>query len=138
MNIRLEFIDLCKVAYIEWDKEFDCRKYEPYLLDILKFSKQHLDERDELVQCFKDVLLGGIEAPPETILYCMRELRFPEILEELCRDKEQNIDPAYHADRLNYWSHIIDAYEQEPWEDADPEEKVRPEVCISAMRLPRQ
>jgi hypothetical protein len=62
--------------------------------------------RDTAVQCFIEIVRGDLEAPDETIPFCMHALRFPEVREEVKRLVGDPPDPR----RMNYVSHVLQAY----------------------------
>ena len=92
---------------------FDCRKAEPYFLNLLHFINAHPNQRDFFVSEFVNGLRSGAQ-PWEVIQFCMRELQWEEI-------KNVAID---ESSKTNDWriisvmSNIIAVYEPE-WEDAD-------------------
>jgi hypothetical protein len=87
---------------------------EPYLLDILDFIKAHPGRRDDFVSAFKKLLRGEIKSPHEVIEFCMRELQWPEILDEINSLLKIRRDPRSIA----VLEELARVYLPE-WEDSD-------------------
>ena len=121
MSIRSQFRQLCAKAHAaDMGGTGSCSDFEPHLVILLQFAREHLDtEREELVSCFILVAQGRIPAPPETLPFCMHTLRLPEVLQSLCewRDSAPR-DSREYIDRAQYLRDVEMSY-QEDWEDAE-------------------
>jgi hypothetical protein len=114
-QIRLTFRELCQKALHSWETtQRGTPDFEPDLLAILNFTKQNLDQKDTLVQCFIDLVYDRALGPFEVIEFCMRELRWPEVADAAAERWRSTTDPRIHI----VMKDILDVYE-EHWEDAD-------------------
>jgi hypothetical protein len=107
-----EFRRVCKIAM---PVERDCdsvTELEPYLIQILELARQM--SKTFAIRCFTQVAHGDLEAPYETVPFCMHALRFLEVRDELRRWVGDPPDPR----RMNYASHVWHAYSDD-WEDRD-------------------
>lgn len=79
---RERFRHVCWRASDVDHAQADLREIEPYLVRLLVLAYALEDDgaRDQAVDAFSDVLHGRIDAPFETLAFCMRELRYPEVL----------------------------------------------------------
>jgi hypothetical protein len=87
-------------------------EFEPQLIQLLELARQM--SRDVAIQCFVEIVRGDLEAPNESVPFCMHALRFPEIRDEVKRFVGEPPDPR----RMNYASDVLHAYEDH-WEDRD-------------------
>ena len=99
------------------DSTYDCRKAEPYYVEILKLIKMHPEHRAQFVKEFLSILNLG-NAPWELIQFCMRELQWGEIKNEITIEKQEELS-GNHDWRINsVLDHILEVYEKK-WEDAE-------------------
>ena len=114
--IREKFINICLEA-IRADEEAGSTNslvMEPFfrkLIDLAKLS----NEDKELKDCFCSIIRGDIEAPYDTLSYCMRALRYEEVVEESLLRLGDPPDPRW----MSTHSDIVHAIQDEVWEDAD-------------------
>lgn len=111
-ELSREFRRMCLIA-TRIDR--DCQsviEFEPQLIRLVELARQM--SRDAAVRCFIEIVRGVLEAPNESVPFCMHALRFPEILDEVKRFVGEPPDPRW----MNYASHVSDAYEDH-WQDRD-------------------
>lgn len=114
--IRQEFIAICREA-IQADKaagHLDSRILEPYFRRLIDLATPDGNNR-ELKECFCSVIHNEIDAPYETLGYCMRALRYQEVAEESQRRLGDPPDPKW----MNYHSDILHAFQDNEWEDSE-------------------
>jgi hypothetical protein len=118
-NIEQEFTGLCKRAY-ELDFETDnIQDIEPVLISILELIKIHPHDRDLFVKLFIDVFEGRIPSPDYLLPFCMRELKYAEIKAWIFEQMNEDCSSERFVRRMNYVSHIIHAFDDDIWEDAE-------------------
>jgi hypothetical protein len=103
---------VCQIA-TRIDRDFESvTELEPQLIRLLELARQM--SRGAAVQCFIEIVRGDLEAPNESVPFCMHALRFPEIRDEVKRFVGEPPDPRW----MNYASDVWHAYEDH-WEDRD-------------------
>jgi len=79
----------------------------PFLLNVLRFVQAMTQARQELAQCFIELLKG--RGPWEVASFCMRELRWPEVYDaatELLRGTDDfRVKTVMHHVRNAYEAH---------------------------------
>ncbi len=113
-KITEEFWALCLHANNTKGQDCGLDQLEPDLLNILNFTKLHADKREELAECFFGLVHDRTKGPFEILIFCMRELRWPEVRVEVEKRLEKSEDPRVHS----VLNEILDVYEDE-WDDAD-------------------
>jgi hypothetical protein len=117
VDVEREFWKLCQFADAADTVDRGGPDVEPFLIDILEFAKAHLDQRDTLVRCFSGLVDGSRNYSQWIVLFCMRELRWPEVQEAANRRFE--LAGGERAPRLMNWiSDVNWVYDDSPWEDA--------------------
>lgn len=106
-----EFDKLCAASLEAFNEELDI-SYEETLINILNFVKQHPKDRGMFVEKFKAILLSR-NSPFESVAFCMRELRWPEIKDFVIQTMNASDDPRSEALRT-----VVTAYDDE-WPNAD-------------------
>jgi hypothetical protein len=66
-----------------WEDIPDTRKFEPYLLRILQYVKGNKDYESQFKECFIQILNDDSIHAWEIVMYCMRDLRWEEVKEEV-------------------------------------------------------
>ena len=118
IELEQEFWRLCQVVDEADTPESSVPDLEPHLLAILNLAKENLDQRGLLVRCFVSLVDGSRVLSNWIVLFCMRELRWPEVRDAANLRFERA--GGVRAPRLMNWiSHINWVYDDAPWEDAD-------------------
>jgi hypothetical protein len=113
------FIQLCQQAYdLDWKTE-DCRDVEPLMIAILELVKAHPTQHHHFVQLFSAVDDGTIAAPDYLVAFCMRDLKFAELRDKLVQECAADQNTAHFRRRMNYISHVMHAFDDVIWEQAD-------------------
>ncbi len=99
------------------DSTYDCRKAEPYYVEILDLIKAHPEYRAKFVKEFLSILSSG-NAPWELIQFCMRELQWEEIKNEIKLEKQKEINRNHDWRIISVLDHILEVYEKD-WDDAE-------------------
>ncbi|WAS96012.1 hypothetical protein [Nannocystis punicea] len=81
---------------------------ESGLSAILELIQDNPGERPEFARCFIDMLVGERPSPEWLIAYCMRTLRWPEVL-RAAEDALASGDPY----ALSLAAEVFDAYEED-------------------------
>lgn len=109
-------IFLCKsqavLDLIKSDPNVGAEETEPQLLEVLTHLKDYPDYRAKFVEKFIEMLHGKFPSAYEVIEFCMRELQWPEILDEINRLLPAQSDPRNTA----VLEEIARVYEKE-WRD---------------------
>lgn len=117
-EIEHEFWVLCAQADAADTVDSSVPDLEPHLLRILEFANAHLADRGTLVSCFTQLVDGTRSLSDWIVLFCMRELRWPEI--QLAANLRFERAGGVRAPRLMSWiSRINWAYDDSPWDSAD-------------------
>lgn len=117
-EIEQEFFELCRRADSADTLEAGVPDLEPYLLAILHFVKANMDQRERLVRCFTALVDGSRTDTRWIVLFCMRELRWPEI--QLAANRRFELAGGVQAPSLMNWIGDINwAYDDAPWDHAD-------------------
>jgi hypothetical protein len=85
-------IEKTRQAFKLEDVWADTNAQESYLLEILRFVQNHPSDRQELIYCFIKLLGPRSGYPHEIVVFCMRELRWPEIREAAAKICDENDD----------------------------------------------
>ena len=116
-DIEQVFWQLCRVADEADTLDASVPDLEPHLLAILHLVKRHPGHRDLFVRCFVSLVDGSRSCTNWIPLFCMRELRWPEVRD--AANLRLELAGGARAPRLMNWiSHINWAYDDAPWEDA--------------------
>ena len=99
------------------DTTYDCRRAEPYYVEILNLVKAHPEYRVHFVKEFLSILGSGY-GPWELIQFCMRELQWDEIRKEIALQKQEEIDGNHDWRIISVLDHILEVYEKD-WDDAE-------------------
>ena len=114
--IRQKFTAICQEA-LRADEEAEhsnCRVLEPYFRKLINLASRDGDNQ-ELKDCFCCIVRNEIEAPYETLGYCMRALRYEEVAEESKRRLGNPPDPRW----MNSHSDILHAIQDDDWLDSE-------------------
>lgn len=101
-----------------FDHDFlDAPAQEQYLRSVLRFVQEHPSERAVFVRHFIDLALQRRDASSYLVPYCMRTLRYPEVL-QVVEQAISNGQEAFEPQRR--WPQLFDVREafQEHWSDA--------------------
>jgi hypothetical protein len=107
-EIAERFWELCLEADEAFQGESDVR---PFLVRVLQFVKSTPDARSEFVHCFVELIQG--RGPWEVAYFCMRHLKWPEILNVATAAFKESDDFRVK----NVMAHIRDAYTEQPDDD---------------------
>lgn len=133
MDIEAQFWKLCDEATRHDDSRYrrlcddsespdavqlEARAYEQAMAGIIDLVEKHPEHRPTFVRCFSDLVLWKRQSPFLLVAFCMRRLRFPEILDLIARDARDHKGTACYASHMNFWSAINHAYLDEVWESA--------------------
>lgn len=114
-HIIKKFEDLCYIAKNIWENNtHGIRDLEPYLLDILKFTKNNLELKSKLAKSFIKIINDHRNGPLEIVMFAMRELRWEEVMMAALERKRTSTDPRVWTGMND----VLDVYEDD-WEDAD-------------------
>lgn len=102
-----EFDDLYARAQVSVRDHDDATMYEPDLLNVLEYIKQHPSDTAHVKAIFCRDIEEGTRIPFQLIGYCMHELRWPEVLAAAVRRKAREAGNP-HGRRLAEL--IIEAY----------------------------
>ncbi|MBM3116075.1 hypothetical protein [Jeongeupia naejangsanensis] len=91
---------------------------EPLLLKVLQLAKTEQENRDTLVKCFVQLVDGSREMSRWIVLFCMRELKWPEI-QLAANDRFERAGGARAPRLMNWISDINWVYDDTLWEHAD-------------------
>ena len=117
-DLTQQFIDLCQQAYELDLATLNVTEVEPILVALLHLVKRHPEQRPLFVELFSLVADGEIQAPEYLLPFCMRELRFPEIRAKVQAELNGDRHTPRFARRMNFWWHVIHAFDDAMWEDA--------------------
>ena len=109
------FKELSSIAKTAWENNITGSfELEPYLLDILNFTKKNLSHRSEISQYYIDILNDYRKGPLEIVTFSMRELQWDEVKQAAIKRMENSDDPRV-------WSAMSDvlAVYEDDWDDAD-------------------
>lgn len=117
-TIEETFWKMCEETDDFERENLDTPLLEPYLLNILNFVKNNPEHEALFKEFF--VQIGNRKKPhiAEILLYCMRELRYPEVKEAVNRHFKELGGPSKVPRLIGFVSDINWVYEEEPWEDA--------------------
>ena len=91
---------------------------EPYYQEILRLIQDHPEQRPYFVGQFILMVTGNRSVPESLVPYCMRELRYPEVLDATKEHFDLLHRANKHARYMNFCSHIVKSYTDFVWEDA--------------------
>jgi hypothetical protein len=118
IEFEQEFWRLCQVVDEADTPESSVPDLEPHLLAILNVAKENLDRRELLVRCFVALVDGSRVLSNWIVLFCMRDLRWPEV-RDAANLRFERAGGAQAPRLMNWISHINWAYDDAPWEDGD-------------------
>ena len=110
--MKSEFKAICEQA-LEYENADDCKEMEPYFQRLISLAKAH-KHSEEIKSLFIDIVYDRLKAPYELLSYCMRELKYPQVL-EASKERLGKNDPRY----MNYHSDLVHSYNDDKWEQAD-------------------
>jgi hypothetical protein len=112
-GIQEDFWRLAEV-FCEKSKELhDSREREPYLLSILHFVQNHLDDRDIIESCFMQIVREE-QWPLEILEFAMHELKWPTVRAEI----EDAMKVSRDIREQDALERVLKAFDAN-WEDAD-------------------
>ncbi|MEW8661601.1 MAG: hypothetical protein AB2557_04045 [Candidatus Thiodiazotropha sp.] len=120
-QIEAKFWELCKIANDEDRKNQGMtREFEGTLLDVLNLVKHNPEHEDVLKQCFIESWINeNKKATHWIVLFCMRELRYPEVQEAINLNFVERGGPEGAPREMNFISDLNYVYKDSPWEDID-------------------
>jgi hypothetical protein len=118
-HIRETFIRLCHDAYEADLRTYNCVDIEPLLVEIVTLVKEYPNYRVLFVELFLQADKGEFQSPPDLLPFTMRELRFNEVYQVALQELSEGDKNPTFARRMNHLSHLIHAFEDVVWEDAD-------------------
>jgi hypothetical protein len=107
------FWQKCVALQKRWEVALQPSEFEELLVDLLVYIKSNTDQKDCFIAAFSDLVYDRKKGPLEILIFCMRELQWPEIKAEVLY-RIQNSDDLRVKDSL---MDILDVYE-ENWPDA--------------------
>ena len=113
-DLGTKFLKLCEDVSEVFGRGCGLNLIEPHLLKVLDFSRENPEARMELAECFKKILRDRSAGPLEIVIFCMRELRWPEVEKE-ATDRLVSSDDLRVQSAMNS---VLAVYDDE-WEDAD-------------------
>src|SRR5215469_15539455 len=118
MSVEDEFEQL-RLAVIRADDEHlgDIRPMEPPLVKILDLVQNHPAKQKFFEEQFVRMATWDLLSPPELVPFCMRELRWPEVLRAVRERFDLLRSTNSHARYMNYCSQVTRAYTDFVWED---------------------
>lgn len=119
MSVEDEF-EVLRLAVIRADDEHlgDVRAMEPLLVQMLGLVRDHPAKQRFFEDRFIRMATWDLLSPPELVPFCMRELRWPEVLRAVRAKFDQLHSINSHARYMNYCSHVTRAYNDFVWEEA--------------------
>lgn len=120
-EIERKFWSLCEeVNHLDsLEVDADVPDLEPSLLAILNYVKNNSQYKQLFINCFVKIANGEVKSSEWILLFCMRELRYPEV-QQAANLRFGQAGGRYGAPRLMNWlSNINHVYEDTLWEDAD-------------------
>ncbi|TVV45495.1 hypothetical protein [Thalassolituus sp. C2-1] len=120
MEIKEQFWALCDRVQIEDDKDYGITpEFGELLFEILDFVMSNPESEEIFKECFVELGLHPERYTEWILLYCMRDLRYPEVQMAINKNFD-DLGGVNGAPRLmNFVSHVNWAYDNTPWEDAD-------------------
>lgn len=112
-EVKVEFWKLVALAMSEWEERDGLNEIEPVLVDILFLAKKNPVHESELKSAFLE-LVHLKEMPVEILEFCMHDLRWPEIRQEVEKVIAASADPRERS----ALERVLSAY-AEDWEDLD-------------------
>ena len=114
-DLYQEFSKLMDAVQHTWKTTYSADELEPDLLNVLNFTKQHLESKETLIQFFITLVKehkwnGDIEV----IEFCMHELRWPEV-KQAVEEKVATTQDIRERDAL---CQIPDAYSDD-WDGVE-------------------
>jgi hypothetical protein len=113
----VEFWRLVEEATRADDELLDTRLIEPHLIRVLKFVESRPAERALFVQHFVALATAQRHATPYLVPFCMRTLRYPEVLSAVDAAIAAGRDAFRDCRKWPWLSDVRNAY-SEPWRDA--------------------
>ncbi|HYF62238.1 MAG TPA: hypothetical protein VD886_05445 [Herpetosiphonaceae bacterium] len=89
------------------------------MVDLLKLVRSNPDQRDLFIRLFTEIYHGIHQVPEYLMAFCMRELRYAEIRSLYVNECAGDQNTAQFRRRMNHISHVMHAFDDEVWEDAD-------------------
>jgi hypothetical protein len=134
LSVESDFETL-RQAVIKADEEnmCDCRPMELPLVQLLELVRSHPEKRGYFVDEFIRIAIGELDAPPELIPFCMRELRYPEVLQAVRYMYEALQAENQHARYMSYCSHVTKAYSDFVWEEGSMWDYYRAKELIPSI-----
>lgn len=119
MSVEDEF-EALRLAVIRADDEHlgDVRPMEPPLVKILDLVRNHPAKQKFFEERFVRMATWDLLSPPELVPFCMRELRWPEVLRAVRSKYDLLHSTNSHARYMNYCSHVTRAYTDFVWQAA--------------------
>ena len=93
-EVTEQFKNLSRQAEEAWNAGMkDCYQLEPFLLNVLNFTKSLPEKRDELATCFCEIARDPYPGTWEIVQFCMRELQWPEVKQAVEEVYRKHRDP---------------------------------------------
>lgn len=126
-RLRLASIEVADASYEDY------RVVEPVYLEVLRLVLANPDSREFFVERFVAMATWTLASPGALVPFCMRELRFPEVLQAVRAHMDQLYAVQKHARYMNYCSDVVKAYSDFVWEDADMWDYFRAKELVPAV-----
>lgn len=118
-EVEAQFWRLCDAATQFDEESLALSQLEPYLRPILEFVKSNSEHERLFKKSFIELATGTKRHTYWILLYCMRELRYPEV-QAAVNAWSDSLGGAAGAPRLmNYVSDVNWVFDSAPWEHAD-------------------
>ena len=112
--ILKNFNTLCNNVKEKYDVSFGVNEIEDLLLIVLNYIKKNKNYKKEFTTCFIERIKRNYNFPLEVVIFCMRELQWPEIKEAAINEINKTNDCRIIS-RMN---DILKVY-QKDWGDSD-------------------
>lgn len=116
--VETKFWDLCERAHRFDEENLDLPQLEPYLQDVLNFVKENQASEKLFKKWFVEMAEEKRRFSNWILLYCMRELRYPEVQYAVNKRFNDLGGPTSVPRLMNYVSAVNWGYDDAPWEDA--------------------
>ena len=112
------FWELCEKIDKEDTIESSVPDLEPSLSQLLDFIKSQPCHTEMFSRCFRQLGIGQKTYTSWIILFCMRDLRYPEVQFAVNENFARLGGPSKAPRWMNFVSAINWVYDESPWEDA--------------------
>ena len=117
-QVEARFWELCERINREDTVESSVPDLEPSLLELLTFIQSEPQHEKLFIQSFCQMGTGQKVFTDWIILFCMRELRYPEVQYAVNENFNKRGGPSKAPRLMNFVSDINCVFDDSPWEDA--------------------